>query len=165
MRKLRIALECSPAATCESFGLCKTPLPVSTSNHLPLDFSSFTSTWKKGQGDYRSFEATASANAASSKTGDSPVAPEKCLACAGRHRKHTFKPGCEKYAGEEPSTEGTSAPSRGVPKPPTAGIHAYMPKLPVKAGAVVPGADKGAGVGPLESSEHSAPEPASSSGD
>ena len=35
----------------------------------------------------------------------------------------------------------------------------------MKAGAAAPGADKGAGVGPLGSSEHSAPEPASSSGD
>lgn len=41
----------------------------------------------------------------------------------------------------------------------------YTPQIPVKAGAAAPGADKGAGVGPLGSSEHSAPEPASSSGD
>ena len=49
MRNLRMTLECSPTAdlkTCESFGLYKTPLPISTNNHLVLDLLSFTSTRK-----------------------------------------------------------------------------------------------------------------------
>ena len=59
-----MTFECSPTAdlaTCESFGLYKTPLPISTNNHLVLDLLSFTSTSEKNPPVNRTFEATAHA--------------------------------------------------------------------------------------------------------
>ena len=155
MRNLHMTLDCNPTAdlaSCESFGLHKTPLRVSTTNHLELDLlSSFTTTWKKNH-------PTASAHAAGDeKKADPTVEPDAsgCPACSGKQRTQTYKPGCRKYKGSEPSTEGSSEPSTSGPKPSTEGDApsrkltkkakpSFKPKVPVAAGEPVLGADKGA---------------------
>ena len=75
-----------------------------------------------------------------------------------RPRTHTCKPGCNESEGPESSTEGSSEPST-VHRLTKKAKPAYKPKVPVTAGEPVPGADKDAGVKPLGSSEHQAPEP------
>ena len=219
MRNLRMTLECSPTAdlaTCDAFGLYKTPLPISTNNHLVLDLLGFTSTRKYPAKSGSSFQVSESALGSGS-------APEgRCPACEGMHRAHTYKKGCKRAVPDTSPpppaptvrTKGKAAPSP-VPKPaetsagpsePSSGSggplpedsrspehqaedrlelpsgtvktpaslkrlmkktkeHKYVPKTPVDEGSLVPGADNGTKVRPLESKEYPASGPKSPSGE
>ena len=219
MRNLHMTLECSPTAdlaTCAAFGLYKTPLPVSTNNHLVLDLLGFTSTRKYPAKSGSSFQVSDSALGSGS-------APEgRCPACEGKKRAHTYKKGCHRAvpdtsSGPPASTARTKGKTASSPNPkpaetsagpsePSSGSkgllpedsespephaedrlelpsgtvktpaslkrlmkktkeHRYVPKSPVDEKSMVPGADNGTKVRPLESKEYPAPKPESPTGE
>ena len=83
--------------TCPVFGMQRTALAVSTSNHPVLDIMALaTSSWKPMY-SFQSEEIT-------------------CPACNGKHRPHTNKEGCKKYtkSAHEPAHEPKTA--KAVPK-------------------------------------------------
>ena len=91
MRNLRMNIEHTPVGeflTCPLFGMQRTALAVSTSNHPVLDIMALaTSSWKPMYSFHTDEEIT-------------------CPACNGKHRPHTNKPGCKKYkpSDKEPSS-------------------------------------------------------------
>ena len=88
MRNLRTNKEHTPVGeflTCPMFGMKKTPLAVSTSNHPILDIISLATAREKPQHSFLSHALT-------------------CPACEGKHRAHTYKDGCKKATTSSEST-------------------------------------------------------------
>ena len=80
MRNLRMNIEHFPVAeflTCPLFGMQRTALSVSASNHPVLDIMALATSGWKPMHSFASEETT-------------------CPACAGKHRPHTYKEGCKK---------------------------------------------------------------------
>ena len=100
MRNLRMNIEHTPVGeflTCPLFGMQRTALSVSTSNHPVLDIMALaTSSWKPMH-SFASEETT-------------------CPACAGKHRPHTYKEGCKKKP-DTKKEEPKSAKAKTEPKP------------------------------------------------
>ena len=79
--------------TCPLFGMQRTALAVSTSNHPVLDIMALaTSSWKPMY-SFQSEDIT-------------------CPACHGKHRPHTNKEGCKKFKESAPAPK----PAKSVPK-------------------------------------------------
>ena len=85
MRNLRMNIEHTPVGEflmCPLFGMQRTALAVSTSNHPVLDITALaTSSWKPMY-SFQSEDIT-------------------CPGCNGKHRPHTNKEGCKKFKGSE----------------------------------------------------------------
>ena len=95
MRNLRMNIEHTPVGeflTCPLFGMHKTALAVSTSNHKALDIMSLALASNKPQHSF----ATAFA--------------VTCPACLGKHRPHTNKEGCKKFSEKTPASSSKKAP-------------------------------------------------------
>ena len=103
--------------TCPLFGVQRTALAVSTSNHPVLDIMALaTSSWKPMYG-FQSEEIT-------------------CPACNGKHRPHTNKEGCKKYtkSAHEPAHEPKTAkavPKQNVKKPISPDTKLEVPSQPL----------------------------------
>ena len=94
MRNLRMNIEHSPVGeflTCPMFGMKKTPLAVSTSNHPILDIMSLATAKEKPQHSFLSHALA-------------------CPACEGKHRPHTYKDDCKKA--KPKTTESTPPKSK-----------------------------------------------------
>ena len=96
MRNLRMNIVHTPVGeflTCPLFGMQRTALAVSTSNHPVLDIMALaTSSWKPMY-SFQSEDIT-------------------CPACHGKHRPHTNKEGCKKFKESAPAPK----PAKSVPK-------------------------------------------------
>ena len=82
MRNLRFTLEHTPMGdfiSCSGFGMKRTPLPVSTSNHAVLDILDLVKTSRQPKHSFFVIDALVS-----------------CPACNGKHRPHTFDENCLK---------------------------------------------------------------------
>ena len=105
MRNLRMNIEHTPVGeflTCPMFGMKKTPLAVSTSNHPILDIMSLATASQKPSHSFMSHALA-------------------CPACEGKHRAHTYKDDWKKASSK--STESTfskkkKTKSEESPKPP-----------------------------------------------
>ena len=83
--------------TCPLFGMQRTALAVSTSNHPVLDIMTLaTSTWKP----MYSFQSEGIT----------------CPACNGKHRPHTNKEGCKKFRGPAPELAHEPKTAKALPK-------------------------------------------------
>ena len=120
MRNLRRNIEHTPVGeflTCPLFGVQRTALAVSTSNHPVLDILALaTSSWKPMY-SFQSEEIT-------------------CPACNGKHRPHTNKEGCKKYTKpfHEPAQEPKTAkavPKKSVKKPISPDTKLEVPSQPL----------------------------------
>ena len=100
MRNLRMNIEHTPVGeflTCPLFGMRRTALAVSTSNHPVLDIMALaTSSWKP----MYSFQ----------------FEDITCPACNGKHRPHTNKEGCKKFKKPEHAPPEEPKPAKIVPK-------------------------------------------------
>ena len=96
MRNLRMNIEHTPVGefmTCPLFGMQRTALAVSTSNHPVLDIMALaTSSWKPMY-SFQSEDIT-------------------CPACNGKHRPHTNKEGCKRFKGSEPKPAEVPKPAK-----------------------------------------------------
>ena len=83
--------------TCPLFGMQRTALAVSTSNHPVLDIMALaTSSWKLMY-SFQSEDIT-------------------CPACNGKHRPHTNKEGCKRFKGSEPKQAQVPKPAKSDSK-------------------------------------------------
>ena len=100
MRNLRMNIEHTPVGefmTCPLFGMQRTALAVSTSNHPVLDIMALaTSSWKPMY-SFQSEDIT-------------------CPACNGKHRPHTNKEGCKRFKGSEPKSAQVPKPAKSDSK-------------------------------------------------
>ena len=100
MRNLRMNIEHTPVGeflTCPLFGMQRTALAVSTSNHPVLDILALaTSSWKPMY-SFQSEDIT-------------------CPACNGKHRPHTNKEGCKKFKGSEHKSAQVPKPAKSDSK-------------------------------------------------
>ena len=100
MRNLRMNIEHTPVGefmTCPLFGMQRTALAVSTSNHPVLDIMALaTSSWKPMY-SFQSEDIT-------------------CPACNGKHRPHTNKEGCKRFKGSEPKPAQVPKPAKSDSK-------------------------------------------------
>ena len=71
--------------TCPLFGMQRTALAVSTSNHPVLDIMALATSCWKPMYSFQSEDIT-------------------CPACNGKHRPHTNKEGCKRFKGSEPKS-------------------------------------------------------------
>eukprot|EP00438_Fugacium_kawagutii_P016051 Skav221531 [mRNA] locus=scaffold1813:43:5619:- [translate_table: standard] len=96
MRNLRMTLEHTPAGefmTCPMFGMKRTALAVSTSNHPVLDIMALATSKQKPQ---YSFQSSAL----------------YCPACAGKHRPHTYTGDCKHASKDAPKAKAKPAPKK-----------------------------------------------------
>ena len=100
MRNLRMNIEHTHVGeflTCPLFGMQRTALAVSTSNHPVLDIMALaTSSWKPMY-SFQSEDIT-------------------CPACNGKHRPHTKKEGCKKFKGPEQKSAQVPKPAKSDSK-------------------------------------------------
>ena len=107
MRNLRMSIEHTPVGefmTCPLFGMKRTPLPVSTSNHPALDIMFLATSKSKPLYSFQSSSLY-------------------CPACDGKHRPHTYKDDCKRAPPKdepvkpEPTLRLTKKMTTAVEKP------------------------------------------------
>lgn len=119
MRNLRMNIEHTPVGeflTCPLFGMKRTALAVSTSNHPVLDTMSLALASKKPNHSFvTSFAIT-------------------CPACNGKHRAHTYKEGCAKHTASTSKTSGkTDKSPEAEPSSSSRGDTSRMRKTRISA--------------------------------
>ena len=100
MRNLRMNIEHTPVGeflTCLMFGMKKTPLAVSTSNHPILDIMSLAIAKEKPQHSFLSHALA-------------------CPVCEGKHRPHTYKDDCKKAKSKTTEFTPTKSKKKSEPK-------------------------------------------------
>ena len=121
MRNLRIVLEHTPECdfiTCESFGMKRTPLLVSTTNHVVLNFLDIvkaptkTTPCQDGERCFHSVCVSAYADQHEAFPVDDDDGEVNCPACAGQHRKHI----CGKVKSRDRPKEGPKDKDKPKPK-------------------------------------------------
>ena len=187
MRNLRMTLEHTPTAdcaTCEAFGLNRTVLPVSTSNHLILDLLCFTRgpTYNMRDEEQTSFRATQLDEAheyselseeALAGRGRPPKVEIKCRNCLGNPKvSHTWDKHCRLYLPGKTVQEMRSklekdkaarrkkpkAAARADPAKSTNKAKSFSRK-PVSGESVLKESASGSRPEPLESKEQAEAEP------
>ena len=114
MRNLRMSIEHTPVGelmTCPLFGMKRTPLPVSTSNHPALDIMFLATSKSKPQYSFQSSSLY-------------------CPACNGKHRPHTYKDDCKRAPPKDEPVK--PEPTLRLTKKTTTVVEKPSPKLVAK---------------------------------